>query len=90
MMRSMAGRTIRAQELLGRPVKDSRGKDLGRVYELEAKHVGDQLRVTALLVGPGSWLTRFGWTTKPHGRRVPWEEITSLSPSITTRIQGKE
>ncbi len=87
MTTSPVNRTIRAEELLGRPVNDAQGKNLGRVYELEAKRVGHDLCVTALLVGPRAWLTRFGWTTKAHGRRVPWEAITSLSPVII--VKGK-
>lgn len=76
---------LRAQSLMGRTVCDHRERPLGRVYELELARMGDELCVTALLVGPRSWLTRFGWTPNEHGRRVPWEEISTLDPIIRLR-----
>lgn len=85
MSRISPEETIFAQSLMGRKVQDADGSDLGRVYELVSEQVGDELCVTALLVGPATWLTRFGWTTRPHGRRVPWESIATLSPRITLR-----
>lgn len=80
--------TLPIQSLLGRPVYDSNHRKLGRVYEFEAGRVGDDLCITALLVGPGSLLTRFGWTDREHGTRIPWEEIVSLSPHITVRPES--
>jgi sporulation protein YlmC with PRC-barrel domain len=80
--------TITAQTLVGRKVVDAAGKKVGRVYELEAKRVGNELCVTAVLIGVGSWLTRFGWTDRGHGRRVPWEQVNGLSPHITLRPDG--
>lgn len=82
MIRTSPSQTIRAQELMGRQVYDAVGNTLGRVYDLETERDGDELRVTALRIGIRSWLTRFGWTDKPHGRRVPWERIAELSPHI--------
>jgi sporulation protein YlmC with PRC-barrel domain len=83
-----SGRTLRAQRLMGRRVRDHQDHHLGRVYELEVSHVGDELCVTALLLGPGSWLTRFGWTGEKHGRRVPWSQIETLDPIIRLRAGG--
>jgi sporulation protein YlmC with PRC-barrel domain len=85
MSRPISAGTIRAQALMGRRVYDASGKELGRVYDVETKRIGDDLCVTALLVGARTWLTRFGWTEHEHGQRVPWEEIQSLSPHITVR-----
>jgi sporulation protein YlmC with PRC-barrel domain len=85
MSRLASAETIRAQALMGRKVRDASGKELGRVYDMETARRGDDLCVTALLVGPGAWLTRFGWTEHEHGRRVPWEEIESLSPHLIVR-----
>jgi sporulation protein YlmC with PRC-barrel domain len=86
----MTGETVHAQRLMGRRVYDYQKQRLGRVYELEVAHVGDELCVTALLVGPRSWLTRFGWTREEHGRRVPWEQIESLEPIIRLRAGGTD
>ena len=79
---------LRAQGLMGRRVHDYQGHHLGRLYELEVMHVGDELCITALLVGPASWLTRFGWARDEHGRRVPWEQIETLDPIIRLREGG--
>jgi len=78
-----AAPTIRLQELRGRPVHDAAGQRLGRVVDCIAEQQGDDLRVTALLVGPGAWAARFGWATRDRGRVVRWEEIAALAPHIT-------
>ena len=75
--------TIRLQELIGRPVHDAAGQRLGRVVDCIAEQHGADLRVTALLVGPGAWVARFGWATGEGGRQVRWEEIAALAPHIT-------
>jgi sporulation protein YlmC with PRC-barrel domain len=72
-------------ELLGREVRAADGRRIGRVYDLAADKRGDELCVTGLLVGPSAWLERFGWTKRPHGRTVPWEDIASLQPAIVLR-----
>lgn len=81
---------LRAQRLMGRRVHDHQERRLGRVYELELARVGDELCVTALLVGSGSWLTRFGWTRSQHGRRVPWGQIETLDPIVRLREGGTD
>lgn len=85
-----AATTVLTQDLLGREVYDAAGKKLGRVYDLEAGKVGNQLCVTALLVGAGSWITRFGWTPREHGNRIPWEQVENFSPHITLHPEGKD
>lgn len=79
--------TVRAQTLLGRRVRDHQARHLGRVYELEVGRVGNELCVTALLVGPRTWLTRFGWTWREHGKRVPWNQIETLDSIIRLRAE---
>jgi sporulation protein YlmC with PRC-barrel domain len=77
--------TVRLQEVLGRVVVDAAGRHLGRVVDCVAEAQGDELRVTALLVGPGAWAARFGPKPGQGGRRVPWEDIAALAPHITLR-----
>jgi len=89
-MRGSEPGIIRGQELLGRRVRDRDGKKIGRVYDLETGHVDGALRVTALMVGAGSWISRFGWSQQPHGTRIPWQDITSLAPEITVRSAGED
>lgn len=84
-VRAMADKTVRVLELLGRKVYSADGKDLGRVYDLQAEKEGDELRVCALVVSPSTWRERFGWSEKPRGRYVRWEDIASLDPTITLR-----
>jgi sporulation protein YlmC with PRC-barrel domain len=76
---------ICAQRLVGRAVRDARGKKVGRVYDLIAEREGDHLCVSGLLVGAGSWISRFGWTKELHGRQIAWERIEQLSPDIRLR-----
>lgn len=90
MSRTVTPHTMRAQMLMGRQVYDAAGKRLGRVYDLETGRVDDELCVTALLVGLRSWRTRFGWTRREHGRRVPWEQITSLTSRILVQRMENE
>lgn len=89
MSTSPADPILSAQSLMGRKVVDTSGASLGRVFELETKRVGADLCVTALLVGAGTWRTRFGWSTEERGRRVPWEQIISLTPDITVGAGGR-
>lgn len=74
--------TIHAQSLLGRHVRDDQGKNLGRVYDLEAEGDGSSLRVIALRVGVRVWISRFGWKETSRGRSIPWSAVTQLSPDI--------
>jgi len=77
--------TVRLQELIGRVVVDAAGRRLGRVVDVVAEPRGDELRVTALLVGARAWAARFGSADREGGRHVPWEEIAALAPRITLR-----
>jgi len=93
--------TVRVQELmgrvvvdgagrrLGRVVVDGAGRRLGRVVECLAEPRGDELCVTALLIGPGAWRGRFGPGRGNHGRRVSWDAITALAPHITVRLPAE-
>jgi sporulation protein YlmC with PRC-barrel domain len=78
-------RRLRLQELMGRQVVDTAGRRVGRVVDVVAEPWGDELRVTALLVGPSAWAARFGPLPGVGGRQVPWQDIVGLSPRITIR-----
>ena len=77
--------TVRLQELMGRVVVDAAGRRLGRVAECLAEPRGDELCVTALLIGPGAWRGRFGPGRGNQGHRVRWDDITALAPHIRVR-----
>jgi sporulation protein YlmC with PRC-barrel domain len=76
-------------DLVGRSVRDERGRRLGRVCELEAEREGEELCVSALIVGSRSWLERFGWAVEPAGRRIAWEQVLHVTPEIVVRSEGK-
>ncbi len=80
--------TVRLQELMGRVVVDAAGRRLGRVVECLAERRGDDLCVTALLIGPGAWRGRFGPGRGNHGRRVSWDAIAALAPHIIVRTSA--
>lgn len=81
----LASSRIGLNQLLGRGVEDAEGKRLGRVVDCLAEREGDQLRVTALMVGRGAWLNRFGWAKGMGGHVLKWQEIETLTPCIRIR-----
>ena len=82
--------TVRLHELLGRVVVDAAGQHVGRVVDAAADPWGDELRVTALLVGPSAWRTRFGPQPSDGGRWVPWEDIAALAPHVVLQAARSE
>ncbi len=79
--------TITAQSLLGRKVVDINGRKIGRVYDLRAEHVDGELCITHLLVGPRTWLERFGWARGDDGKKVAWDQIEILPDEL--RLQNE-
>jgi len=65
---------MRLSDLRDKKVRSLDGEALGRVHEV---HCEDG-RVTALMCGAASLIER--WTTKPVGRRVPWEAVRRIDP----------
>jgi sporulation protein YlmC with PRC-barrel domain len=82
--------TVRLHELLGRVVVDAAGHRVGRVVDAVADPWGDELRVTALLVGPSAWRARFGPQRSDGGRWVRWEEIAALAPHVVLQTARSE
>lgn len=63
---------IRLSDLRDSKVCTSDGKELGRLHEVHC----DGGRVTAIMVGPGSFIERL--TARKKGRRVPWEYVEKV------------
>ena len=82
--------TVRLHELLGRVVVDAAGHRVGRVVDAVADPWGDELRVTALLVGPSAWRARFGPQPSDGGRWVRWEDIAALAPHVVLQVARSE
>jgi sporulation protein YlmC with PRC-barrel domain len=90
MSTSIPHNTLHLQELIGRKVVTVEGRHVGRVYEALAEPEGDHLCLSALLVGPGTWLGRYGWAKRAGGTVVRWEDIEACSPHIVVRGLHRE
>jgi hypothetical protein len=91
---------LHLERLLGRRVRDSGGKVVGRIEEFRADVIDDELVVTEVHLGPAALLERIGGfvvvlpfltalarTRKVH--RLPWNVFDFSNPDaprITTQI----
>src|SRR4051794_16304325 len=62
---------LRYLELLGKSVRTADGHDIGRVADLHAEPIGDELHVTALLVGTAALIRRVTFNRGSLFRAVP-------------------
>jgi sporulation protein YlmC with PRC-barrel domain len=69
---------MRLTDLRGKQVRTAAGDKLGRVHEVHC----DSRKITALMVGAGSWIERM--TAKRRGRRVPWDEVETIGDDAIT------
>jgi sporulation protein YlmC with PRC-barrel domain len=76
-----------ASRLLWRRVRDTDGRFVGRIYDLLGERRGDELRVTALLVGRHSLLVRFGWGLG-RGDSISWDRVVQLEPEVVVRPEA--
>ncbi|MGN6154700.1 MAG: PRC-barrel domain-containing protein [Sphingomicrobium sp.] len=63
---------MRLTDLRGKDVRTLDGERLGRVHEVHC----EKGIVTALMVGPGSFIEQL--TAKKKGRRVPWDCVRKV------------
>ena len=82
---------MRLRELVGREVIAASGRSLGRIADLEAERVGDELRVVALLIGPAALFGRV-WSRHIGGlhlraRRVPWQDVTRVDARVQLSVE---
>jgi len=63
---------MRLSDLRDKKVKSLDGETLGRVHEVHC----DEGRVVGLMCGSASLIER--WTSKPLGRRIPWECVVKI------------
>jgi sporulation protein YlmC with PRC-barrel domain len=62
-------------DLIGKPVRDSSGRRLGRAFEVRAHWEDGRIVVDELLVGRGSlWKRLRGPTAKAQG--IQWENVS--------------
>ena len=69
---------MRLSDLNDKPVRTEDGKSLGRVHDVHCKDG----KVTALKVGPGSFIERM--TARTHGRRIPWDNVLRVGRDCIT------
>jgi sporulation protein YlmC with PRC-barrel domain len=88
---STSGELDLAYGVLDHQLVDSEGRRCGKVDELELDgKAGEELRVVALLVGPGAWRGRLpGPFARLAGRlfarqivRVPWEAVEAVEAAV--------
>jgi sporulation protein YlmC with PRC-barrel domain len=65
---------MRLTDLRNKKVVTLDGEKLGRIHEVHC----DNMRITALMSGPGSFVERL--TAKKKGRRIPWECVVRVEP----------
>lgn len=72
---------IRLQDLLGRRVRATNGRSVGRIEEMRAERHGRGFSVTEILIGPGALAERLAMVNWIRRRRrtllvARWEQIT--------------
>jgi hypothetical protein len=85
---------VHADLLLGRKVLSKRGEPLGRIEEFVAERDGEELLVTAVLLGPPALLDRLSlpslarsiWSAlrfmkRPSAYRVRWDQLDLSDPA---------
>lgn len=87
------------RQVLDHEVVDANNVPCGMVDDIEMEcSPGKQLRVTALLIGPGAWADRLPrmvgkLAAKVFGRhttRVPWSEISVITERIKLKTRASE
>jgi sporulation protein YlmC with PRC-barrel domain len=70
---------MKISALLGSPVHDADGNELGRVHEVR---LGEDLRVEALIYGRTGWAASLGLHGK--GETVDWADVADAGPDRIT------
>jgi sporulation protein YlmC with PRC-barrel domain len=73
-------------DLIGKPVRDSSGRRLGRAFEVRAHwEGGDRIVVDEILLGRGSLLKRLRGPDV-GARGVRWESVIEVGEQIIVRV----
>jgi len=93
MAEKMEKKEVRVELLLGRKVLDPEGQPVGRIEEVRAEPLGNEMWVTEFLVGRSAMLERLsvqafalaplhllGWRKKRGSYRVPWDRLDLGDP----------
>lgn len=78
----LSGAPFALSDLIGKPVCDSSGRRLGRVFEVRAHwEGGDRIVIDEILLGRGSLLKRLRGPDA-GARGVRWESVTEVGERI--------
>jgi sporulation protein YlmC with PRC-barrel domain len=98
MKRIRAGANVDlCRQLLDHALIDAEDMPCGTVDDVEIEGgVGEPMRVTALLVGPGAWAPRLpalfarlaAWVFGTRYTRVPWQEVGEIGEKIRLRSRA--
>jgi hypothetical protein len=85
------------RQLLDHALIDAEELPCGTVDDVEIEGgIGEPMRITALLVGPGAWAPRlpalFAWLARrlfgTRSTRVPWQEVGEVGEKIKLRSRA--
>jgi sporulation protein YlmC with PRC-barrel domain len=78
----MSAREIHLERIIGEPIFDSTGREIGRLEEVRARRVGEELVVVDFLIGKGALVERFSMQLlglfgigRAEGLIVPWDAM---------------
>ena len=87
--------SIHVELLVGRRVRDAKGKVLGRIEEIVARRRGPDYVVEEYHLGPAAWLEKLGISTARmigfRGRepkRIPWQQLDLSDPENPRLREG--
>jgi len=91
----MTKKTVRLQEIVGRPVHDVNGARVGCIRCVHADLVGDECVVREYEIGTAALLSRFGisligWPQHREPLCVPWAQLDLSDPQRPRLLCAKE
>jgi sporulation protein YlmC with PRC-barrel domain len=78
---------MKLSSLLDRAVVTESGERLGRAFEFHARLDGNEIELTAIVVGRRGFLERLGVVGVRAGRKegaIPWESVVRIGPKTIT------
>jgi sporulation protein YlmC with PRC-barrel domain len=81
-------REVHVEALIGRRVRDTKGRVIGRIMSVRANREGGHCYVTEYLLGAAALLSRMGWSgariigiqSHREPKRVPWQLMDLSDP----------
>jgi len=85
----MTRRQIRLDDAMGRVVRDTDGRPVGRLFEVRGEERDGEMVVVEYHLGPHAWLERIGFSlrrfagadTAGHVHKLPWDRVDVSDPA---------